>query len=86
MTEEKNPYRFNGQKSEKLTWFQLMYKNFYIQLFITAIVFLVVELIFRDEFYSDHSFYVGISIPIGMMVLIGYFGFFKFWREYSKTK
>ena len=86
MTDEKNPYR-NSPKDGKegLTWFRLMWKNAYLQLFVVAIVFLVVELSFRDEFYSELGFYVGISIPIGMMIMISTMGFYKFWKEYSKT-
>lgn len=70
---------------KKLTWWQLMYKNAYVQLFALAIAFLVVMLICKDEFYTEGGFYIGISIPIGMMVMISILGFYKFWKEYSKT-
>lgn len=71
---------------EKLSWIKLMYKNSYLQVFIAAFIFFVTELIFRDDFYSETGFYVGISIPIGIMMLIIYFGFYKFWKEYSSEK
>ena len=70
---------------KKLTWFQLMWKNAYVQLFALAVVFLVVEIMFMDEFYTMGGFIVGISIPIGMMIMISFFAFYKFWKEYSKT-
>lgn len=70
---------------KKLSWFQLMWKNSYVQLFALAVVFLVVELICMDEFYTYGGFIIGISIPIGMMVMISILGFYKFWKEYSKT-
>ena len=78
----------NEKKELEYTWFQLMWKNFYIQVFILAIVFLVGVLYM--EFYTDYSFYslaaflVALAIPIGMMVLIGYKGFYQFWNDYKK--
>lgn len=85
MTEEKNPYRNEKNQKEGITWFQLMWKNSYVQLFALAVVFLVVEIMFMDEFYTMGGFYIGISIPIGMMAMISIFGFYKFWKEYNKT-
>lgn len=83
MTDEKNPYRADANAKDQLTWWQLMWKNGYVQLFGVAIAFLVVELICMDEFYSWGAFIVGISIPIGMMVVIAVLGFWKFWKQYS---
>mgnify|MGYP001602017695 FL=1 len=70
---------------EKLTWFKLMWKNGYIQLFIVALAFLIGEISQYDSFYSLTGFYVGISIPILMMLMIAYFGFYKFWKYYKNS-
>lgn len=91
MTEEKNPYGRKKEKSElEYTWFELMWKNSYIQLFIVAIAFLSAVLyyqFFSDEpFYSLGGFLIGLAIPIGMMTLIGYYGFYKFWNDYTHGK
>lgn len=86
MTEEKNPYRKDGKSDEGLSWRQLMWKNFYIQLFIIALAALVGEFYLIDSFYSFGGFILGISIPIGVMILIAYKGFYQFWRQYSKGK
>jgi hypothetical protein len=71
---------------KKLTWWQLMWKNFYIQLFALAIVFLAGVIIKSDSFYSLAGLIIGLAIPIGMMIMISYFGFYKFWREYNNLK
>lgn len=70
-------------EERKYTWFQLMFKNSYIQLFIVAIAFLVAELVMMDSFYSTAGFIVGISIPILMMIVIAYKGFYQFWNDYK---
>lgn len=71
---------------KKLNWFQLQWRNFYIQMFLIAAAFLSAEIILRDEFYSESGFYVGISIPIGIMALITWKGFIKFWHDYQNKK
>lgn len=72
-------------EEKKLTWMQLMWRNFFVQLFILAAVFLGIEIAFYDEFYSVSALYIGISIPIGIMVLIICNGFIKFWNSYKKS-
>jgi hypothetical protein len=86
MTDEKNPYRADQNKEDQLTWFQLMWMNSYIQLFGVAIVFLVAEIYFWDTFFSLGGLIVGLAIPIGMMILIAYKGFYQFWNDYKNGK
>lgn len=66
-------------------WFKLMWGNNYIQLFLLAIAFLIAELNWMDSFYSLGGFIIGLSIPIGMMILIGYKGFYQFWSDIKKN-
>ena len=72
--------------NKDITWFQLMWKNFYIQMFIIAIIALVVEFYFIDSFYTLTSFIVGISIPIFMILIISYLGFYRYWQDIKKMK
>ena len=71
---------------KKLTWFQLMWQNGYIFTFSLAIAFLTAAIILKDTFYSLGGFLIGISIPIGMMIIIGYKGFYQFWNDYKQGK
>lgn len=71
--------------NNKITWFKLMWMNWYIQLFGVAIGFLgLLIYLFKDEGYNNLRFWLGLSIPIGMMFLIGYYGFYKYWKEIKK--
>lgn len=71
---------------KKLTWFQLMWKNFYIQLFVVAVVALTLEIYYMDSFYSLGGFLIGVAIPISMILMISILGFYKFWKEYNNVK
>jgi len=61
---------------KKPTWFSLMWSNNYIQLFALAIAFLILLII--------KELYLLIILPVLMMIIIGYNGFYKFWKNYSK--
>lgn len=71
---------------EKLSWWKLMWKNSFIQLFVVLAIFLGIEFLCRDDFYSENGFYVGISIPIISMIMIVYGAFYKFWKGYLEDK
>lgn len=79
----------NPQNS-KYTWFQLMWKNGYIQIFIVAIIFLMIMLYYEyfspEPFYSTEGFIIALIIPIGIMILIGYKAFYQFWNDYKQGK
>jgi hypothetical protein len=76
---------FTKKKNQTFkNWFKLMWGNNYIQLFILAIAFLIGEFYWMDTFYSLGGFIAGISIPIGMMILISYKGFYQFWSDIKK--
>lgn len=68
---------------EKITWFELMWNNFYIQLFAIAVIMLVGLIIDykRTQYVPKGWFFVALSIPIMMIIGIAYFGFYKFWLD-----
>ena len=77
------------KKELEYTWFQLMWKNFYIQLFVVAIIAIIGLFyyeFFVEPFYLLGGFLVALAIPIGMMILIGYKGFYQFWNDYKQGK
>jgi hypothetical protein len=63
-----------------------MWKNLYIQLFALAIAFLVEIIIENDLFYSLGGLIAAFVIPIGMMAMISYLGFYKYWKEYNRIE
>lgn len=62
----------------KLTWFRLMWKNWFIQLFVVGLTILIASF-----FLPDLGLPGGI-IGAAICIIIGYWGFYKFWKEYSK--
>lgn len=77
-------------EQKKLTWFQLMNKNGYILYFIVGLIFFIGMLTQWNNFYYMELPLVGdvdgrwsILIPIGMMIMIGYKGFYQFWNDYK---
>ena len=83
------PKPTNGQHKPQLTWFQLMWKNWYIQLFAIAVIALfgvLYQHFFVESFYSLTALLIGIGIPTGMMVMIAYKAFYQFWNDYKSGK
>ena len=79
---------------KKLTWWQLMFKNGYVQLFpIAVLVFVVGIAIWNTAYFvgvpfTDYEFngaWFAIVIGALMIFLLAYKGFYQFWKEYSKT-
>ena len=62
-------------------WFNLMWKNKYIQLFVMFIVMTIMIIATHEQFESTGLFLMTLSIPILGMCSIGYFGFYKFWND-----
>ena len=60
-------------------WFKIMWKNWYIQIFIIALSFAASILRFYGE--RDTGFYVAMSIPIGVLLVIAYKGLYQFWND-----
>ena len=85
----------NGDHSAKM-WFKIMWKNTYIQIFVVALILLIVEIIFYEEvvdmFYDAASdgvpqammAVIGIIIPITLVITTAYLGFYKFWKKLIK--
>lgn len=65
----------NGDHSFK-NWFKIMWKNFYIQLVLIALAFIIYGLVDLDG-----SSQLVLLIPATAIVAIVYFGFYKFWKE-----
>lgn len=65
----------NGDHSFK-NWFKIMWKNFYIQLFLLGLAFTIYG--FIDLEGTDQLLLI---IPILAMIAIAYLGFYKFWKE-----
>ena len=80
------PPSLNGKAKPQLTWLQLMNKNGYIFYFAVALAFLIIELYLWDSFYSLSGLIIGLAIPIGIMTMIAYKGFYQFWSEYKNGK
>lgn len=86
MISEKNPHTKDDKNDDGLSWRQLMWKNFYIQGFVIALVAFIGEFYLIDTFYTLGGFMMGIALPLGVMMLIAYKGFFQFWKDYSKDQ
>lgn len=71
--------------TEQTTWFELMWSNFYIQLFVIAIVLLVGLIIdYRKTKYIPKGWFLAaLSIPIMMIIIISYFGFYLAWENFK---
>ncbi len=65
---------------ENITWFDLMWSNKYIQLFALALLILYIMIFVVEPVGWEWAI---LTIPIGMMIAISYFGFYKFWKEYN---
>ena len=71
---------------KKLNWFQLMWKNHYIQLFIVftfALITVLVNFNSVDHVGGFVSLLFCLILPI---VLIIYYGFYKYWKYYKSLK
>ncbi len=81
------------------SWISLMWKNFYVFLFVCFSVLLTIEIIhFRDIIDSlsdsyDHDGAIamvfimfGCMIPPAVIAIICYKGFYQFWKDYKTGK
>lgn len=68
----------NGDHSFSM-WFKIMWKNWYIQLFILALLCIVGIVTLYGE--KDSGFYIALVIPIVIMLVISYKGFYQFWND-----
>ena len=63
-------------------WFKLMWNNYYIQLYLLAIILLIFVI---KDYNNITGFGYVITIPILMMGLIIYKGFYLHWKK-NKNK
>ena len=83
----------NGDHSFK-NWFKIMWKNFYIQIFVVALTGLILELVnfdwviecVRDAASMDGGFFgfltaFALSLPVWMILVTVWLGFIKFWKD-----
>jgi hypothetical protein len=73
-------------------WFKLMWKNNYIQVFVLAFIFLIIEIVKIDVIINslleiettDRIFVIPfLFIPIAVLVVTAYKGFYQFWNDYK---
>ena len=62
-------------------WFNLMWRNRYIQLFAMFIGMFIMILSEYHLFDTMSLFLITISIPVLGMCAIAYFGFYRFWNQ-----
>lgn len=67
-----SPSEFKGFKK----WFKVMWENFYIQLFVIALVFLCIGF-----FGLDGWNLLLLLIPFAILVIVAYKGFWQFWTD-----
>jgi len=73
-------------EEKKLTWIKLMWQNNFINLFIFAVALLIAEIVEKNTFYSQTAFWLSLIIPLSMMAIIIYKGFYQAWRDYKSGK
>ena len=64
-------------------WFKVMWSNTYILPFVGALVFLIGILI---KWPDEISTYIVSLLPLTMIGVIGYKGFYQFWDDLKKGK
>ena len=76
---------------KRLTWFQLMWKNYYIQYLLVILVFLVAVIAMRNTSYlvdlplvgEVDGFYVGLLVTVGLAMWVVGWGFIGVWIGYK---
>lgn len=68
----------NGDHSFKM-WFSIMWKNFFIQLFIIALFAVGLVLYFFDD--KGTEFYIALAVPALAAGIIVFKGFYQFWKD-----
>ena len=64
-------------------WFKVMWSNTYILPFVGALAFFIGLIVtYTDEL----TWYLVLLLPITMMGVIGYKGFYQFWDDLKKGK
>lgn len=68
-------------------WFTIMaIKNAYFWLFLVAIAAIIWMYVTRDQFESINHFWISVSIPAAMIVVIVFGAFIQFWRYLTGKK
>lgn len=78
---ENNNKDFLNEDYSFKKWFQIMWQNFYIQLFLIAIAFLLIVIWQVNNFNSLGGFITMLCLPIAIMIIIAYKGFYQFWND-----
>lgn len=71
---------------KKLSWFKIMWENHYLQLFSIFVSGLIGIICSVNAFNSLAGFYFMCGIMVAGMLLIGYLGFYKFWKELKQLE
>lgn len=67
------------EEKPKLSWFKIMWGNFYIQLVILAALGITYCIVKRDEFYSLFDFWFSVGLLSAIIIVIAILGFWKYW-------
>ena len=62
-------------------WFKLMWKGFYIQSVVMALAFIYAVYCYRHDFKDAPEGLLILLIPIAVIAVVSYFGFYKFWQK-----
>jgi membrane protease YdiL (CAAX protease family) len=73
-------------EKEKLSWFKIMWRNFYIQIFVIALTGIIICIVQRDNYYDPFGFWAMIGIFSGMLLSVSILGFWKFWKYLKKLE
>lgn len=73
------------------TWFDLMWRNGYIQLFILGAVLsiYITPMMIEESSDPDNSaiiYYLAAGIGPSIALLVAYKGFYQFWKEYKRMQ
>lgn len=70
----------NGDHSFKM-WFSIMWKNFFIQIFLLALFAIGLVLFFFNDQEKGTEFYIALLIPTAAAIITAFKGFIQFWND-----
>jgi hypothetical protein len=76
----------NNDFTEDHGWFTVMWKGRFIQLFMLSLVALAGIICTKDTFSGPVGFYITASVPALSILAIGYFAFYRMWKNLKSGK
>ncbi len=68
--------------TKKLSWLKFMWSIYLIQTFTVAALLMGAMIYQKNLFESSTIFYLSLLLPMAIMTVISYFGFYKRWKVY----